>query len=75
VEDLGQETFDGCQALAQEINGQNVAEKVREFYGIEGNENSTPGGGACWDDDIVRVAKQTVLFDCLFEAEGVGLIL
>jgi len=48
-----------------------VAEKVRELYGIEGGENATPGGGPCWESKYVRMAKQTILFDCLFEAAGI----
>jgi len=71
VEDLGQETFDACHALSQDVSGSNVAEKVRELYGIEGGEDATPAGGPCWDDGITRVAKQTILFDCLFEAAGI----
>merc|ERR1712018_3565 len=65
VADVGQEKADECQAVAQEVNGMNVADKVREFYGWENSGvESTPEGGPCFEDQVQNT-KQVYFFDCL----------
>jgi len=64
VADLGQDIFDACQALAQEVTPDNVRDKVCLLYDLDCP--AVEEAGVCWDDDdVVRQAKQVTLFGCL----------
>merc|ERR1712187_142698 len=66
IADVGQEKFDVCQAEAQDVNDDNVENKVREFYGLSTKPptNNPEFGCQCFEGQT-RTVKQLILLDRL----------
>jgi len=66
--------FKRCHAAARAITEDNLKDFVFDFLGKPNTSGSGQGGGnggnngSCWDQDILRLAKQVAYVQCQQEA-------